>query len=125
MNTVDSVETQKTAYDAVDGGQKIRDRDIKELVSQYGKLLGKDRIARVADVLSTQLTTVVGVETYNDFRNVTFEIYVDRCGVVMIDAALPVKQFGIPVEPKIDVATVDAIRKMAVKPLVRQQRNSD
>ena len=100
MDTVDSVETQKAAYDAVDGGQKIRDRDIKELVSQYGKLLGKDRIARVAGVLSTQLTTVVGVETYNAFRNVTFDIYVDRCGVVMIDAALLVRQFGIPLEPK-------------------------
>ena len=62
MDTVDSVETQKAAYDAVDGGQTIRERDIKELVSTYGKLLNKDRIARVAGVLSTQLTTVVGVE---------------------------------------------------------------
>ena len=44
---------------------------------------------------------------------------------MVIDAALLVRQFGIPVEPKIDVATVDAIRQMTVKPLVRQQRNSD
>ena len=51
MDTVDSVKTQKAAYDAVDGGQKIRERDIKELVSTYGKLLNKDRIARVAGVL--------------------------------------------------------------------------
>ena len=65
----------------------------------------------MAGVLSTQLTTVIGVETYNDFRNVTFDIYVERCGVVVIDAALLVRQFGIPVEPKIDVATVDAIRQ--------------
>ena len=42
MDTVDSVETQKAAYGAVDGGQKIRERDIKELVSTYGKLLNKD-----------------------------------------------------------------------------------
>ena len=99
MNTEVSVETQKAAYHAVDGQEKIRARDIKVLISQYGKLMGKDRLERVAGVLAEQLTTVVGVETYNDLRNVTFEIYVDRCGVVMIDAALLVRQFGIPVVP--------------------------
>ena len=107
MNTEVSVETQKAAYDAVDGQEKIRARDIKGLVLQYGKLLGKDRLERVAGVLGDQLTTVVGVETYNDFRNVTFEIYVDRCGVVMINAALLVRQFGIPVAPPVDGAAVD------------------
>ena len=64
----DPIDTQKVAYDAVDGNQKIRERDIRELISQYGKMLGKDRITRVAGVLSTQLIKVVGVETYNDFR---------------------------------------------------------
>ena len=48
----DTVGTQKEAYDAVDGNQKIRERDIRELISRYGKLLGKDRITRVAGVLS-------------------------------------------------------------------------
>ena len=67
-----TVDTQKAAYDAVDGNRKTRDRDIRELISQYGKILDKDRITRVACVLSTQLTTVVGVETYDDFRNVRF-----------------------------------------------------
>ena len=50
-------------------------------------------------MLANQLITVVGVETYNDLRNVTFEIYADRCGVKMIDATLLVRQFGIPVVP--------------------------
>ena len=45
MDTEVSVETQKAAYDAVDGQENIRARDIKVLVSQYGKLLGKDRQA--------------------------------------------------------------------------------
>ena len=48
METEGSVDTQKAAYDAVDGQEKIRERDIKMLVSQYGKLLGKDRLERVA-----------------------------------------------------------------------------
>ena len=66
METEGSVDTQKAAYDAVDGQEKIRERDIKMLISQYGKLLGKDRIERVAGMLAHQLITVVGVETYND-----------------------------------------------------------
>ena len=43
METEGSVDTQKAAYDAVHGQEKIRERDIKMLISQYGKLLGKDR----------------------------------------------------------------------------------
>ena len=37
METEGSVDTQKAAYDAVDGQEKIRERDIKMLISQYGK----------------------------------------------------------------------------------------
>ena len=86
METESSVETQKAACDAVDRQEETRARDITVLISQCGKLMGKDRLERVAGVLAEQLTTVVGVETYNDLCNITFEIYVDRCGVVMIDA---------------------------------------
>ena len=114
----DPGDTQKAAYDAVDGQEKIRERDIKMLVSQYGKLLGKDRLERVAGVLATQLITVVSVETYNDLHNVTFEIYADRCGVTMIDAALLVRQFGIPVVPLVDGAAVEAIRSQKEAPLL-------
>ena len=53
-----SVQTQKAAYFVVEQ-EKVRARDIKVLVSQYGKTLGKDRLERVAGVLSDQLTTVV------------------------------------------------------------------
>ena len=76
-------------------------------------------------MLADQLTTVVGVETYNDFRNITFQIYVDRCGVVMIDATLVVTQFGIPVAPPIDGATVDAIRSQTAKPLVQPAQGAN
>ena len=88
------------------------------LISQYGKLLGKDRIVRVAGMLVNQLITVVGVETYNDLRNVTFEIYADRCGVVMIDATVLVRQFGSPVVPQIDAAEVEAMRSQKTPPLL-------
>ena len=76
-------------------------------------------------MLANQLITVVGVETYNDFRNVTFQVYVDRCGVVMIDAALLVRQFEIPVAPPIDGAAVDAIRSQAGKPMVRPSQGAN
>ena len=33
----DPGDTQKAAYDAVDGQEKIRERDIQMLISQYGK----------------------------------------------------------------------------------------
>ena len=118
METEGSVDTQKSAYNVVDGQETIRERDIKMLVSQYGKLLGKDRLERVAGVLATQLITVVGVETYNDLRNVTFEIYANRCGVTMIDAALLVRQFGIPVVPPVDSAAVEAVRSRKEPPLL-------
>ena len=118
METESLVETQKATYDAVDGQEKIRARDIKVLISQYGKLMGKDRLERVAGVLAEQLTTVVGVETCNDLRNVTFEIYVDKCRVVMIDAALLIRQFGIPLAPPIDGAAVEAIRSQKDRPLL-------
>ena len=110
METEGTVDTQKAAYDAVDGRESIREAEIKMLISQYGKLLGKERIVHVAGMLANQLTTVVGVETYNDLRNVTFTIYADRCGVKMIDAALLVRQFGIPVVPPVDAAAVEEIR---------------
>ena len=115
----DTVDTQKEAYDAVEGNKKILERDIKELISRFGKLLGKDRITRVAGILSNQLITVVGVETYNDLRNVTFEIYVDRCGVTMIDAALLIKQFGIPVAPPAEVTGMaeEALKLKPYKPV--------
>ena len=64
----------------------------------------------MAGNLANQLITVVGVETYNDLRNVTFEIYADRCGMKMIDAALLVRQFGIPVVPPVDAAAMEAAR---------------
>ena len=101
MEQEPTVETQKTAYDAVDGKEPIRELEIKALITHYGKLLGKERIVRVAGNLANQLITVVGVETYNDLRGVTFEIYADRCGVILIDAALLVRQFGIPVVPRL------------------------
>ena len=110
METEGTVDTQKAAYDAVNGREPVRESEIKMLVSQYGKLLGKDRIVRVAGNLANQLITVVGVETYNDLRNVTFEIYADRCGLQMIDAALLVRQFGVPVAPPVDAAVVEAAR---------------
>ena len=123
----DPIDTQKVAYDAVDGNQKIRERDIRELISQYGKMLDKDRITRVAGVLSTQLITAVGVETYNDFRNVTFEIYVDRCGVTMIDAALLIKQFGIPVAPPAEVAGIaaEALKLKPYKPVEKPSQGAN
>ena len=99
----------RTAYDAMDGMKKITTMEIKTLVSQYGKMMDKDRLERIAGVLTGQLTTVVDVETYTDFRTVTFDIYVDRCRVVMIDATLLVRQFGIPVAPRVDGDTVEAI----------------
>ena len=90
-------------------------------------MLGKDRITRVAGVLSTQLITVVGVETYNDFRNVTFEIYVDRCGVTMIDATLLIKQFGIPVAPPAEVAgmAAEALRLKPYKPVEKPSQDAN
>ena len=88
MESEGSVDTQKAAYDAVDGKKTIRESEIRVLIAQYGKLLGKERLTRVAGMLANQLITVVGVETYNDLRHVTFEIYADRCGVTMIDAAM-------------------------------------
>ena len=117
MEQEPTVETQMTAYDAVDGNEPIRELEIKALITHYGKLLGKERIVRVAGNLANQLITVVGVETYNDLRGVTFEIYADRCGVILIDAALLVRQFGIPVVPQVDPATVDAIRSQQKTPL--------
>ena len=118
METEGTVDTQKAAYDAVDGQESIREAEIKMLISQYGKLLGKERIVRVAGMLANQLITVVGVETYNDLRSVTFEIYADRCGVMMIDAALLVRQFGIPVVPPVDAAAVEEIRSKKEAPLL-------
>ena len=88
MESGDSVETQKAAFDDVNGHKSIQESEIRRWFSQYGRLLGKDRIVRVAGGLANQLIAVVGVETYNDLRHVTFEIYADRCGVTMIDAAL-------------------------------------
>ena len=109
MESEGSVDTQKAAYDAVDGKKTIRESEIRVLIAQYGKLLGKERLTRVAGMLANQLITVVGVETYNDLRHVTFEIYADRCGVTMIDAALLVRQFGIPVVPPVDSAAVEQV----------------
>ena len=109
MESGDSVETQKAAFDGVDGGKSISEAEIRKLFTQYGKLLGKERIVRVAGGLANQLITVVGVETYNDLRHVTFEIYADRCGVTLIDAALLVHQFGIPVVPPVDNAAVEQV----------------
>ena len=74
MEKEGTVETQKAAYDAVDGQESIRESEIRMLITQYGKLRGKERMVRVAGMLANQLITVVGVETYNDLRNVTFEI---------------------------------------------------
>ena len=91
MESGDSVETQKAAFDGVDGSRSISESEIRRWFTQYGKLLGKDRIVRVAGGLANQLITVVGVEDYNDLRHVTFDIYYDRCGVMMIDAALLVR----------------------------------
>ena len=110
METEGTVDTQKAAYDAVDGQEPVRESEIRMLVSTYGKLLGKDRIVRVAGNLANQLIMVVGVETYNDLRNVTFEIYADKCGMQMIDVALMVGQFGIPGVPPVDAAAVEAAR---------------
>ena len=118
MESEGSVDTQKAAYDAVDGKESIRESEIRMLISQYGKLLGKERTVRVAGNLANQLITVVGVETYNDFRHVTYEIYADRCGVTMIDAALLVRQFGIPVAPLVDSAAVEAVRSHKEPPLL-------
>ena len=109
MESEGSIDTQKAAYDAVDGKEPIRESEIRVLIAQYGKLLGKERITRVAGNLANQLITVVGVETFNDLRHVTFEIYADRCGVTMIDAALLVHQFGIPVVPPVDSAAVEQV----------------
>ena len=58
------------------------------------------------------------LKTYNDFRNVTFAIYADRCGVKMIDAALLVRQFGIPVVPPVDAAAVEEFRSKKELPLL-------
>ena len=110
MESEGSVDTQKAAYDAVDGRKSIRESEIRVMIAQYGKLLGKDRMVRVAGNLANQLITVVGVETYNDLRHVTYEIYADRCGVAMIDAALLVRQFGIPVVQPVDSAVVEEAR---------------
>ena len=65
------------------------------------------------------------METYNDLRTITFDIYVDRCGVVMIDAALLVRQFGIPVAPGVDGATVEAARMKASRPMVRATQGAN
>ena len=73
-------------------------------------------MVRVAGNLANELIMVVGVETYNDFRHVTYEIYADRCGVMMIDAALLVRQFGIPVVQPIDSAVVEAARSQNEPP---------
>ena len=116
MESEGSVDTQKAAYDAVDGKEAIRESEIRMLIAQYGKILGKERMVRVAGNLTNQLITVVGVETYNDFRHVTYEMYVDRCGVMMIDAALLVRQFGIPVVPPVDSALVEAARSQNKPP---------
>ena len=110
MESEGSVDTQKAAYDAVDGKESIQESEIRVLIARYGKLLGKDRMVRVAGNLANQLITVVGVETYNDLRHVTYEIYADRCGVAMIDAALLVRQFGIPVVQPVDSAVVEEAR---------------
>ena len=39
MEQEPTVETQKTAYDAVDGQEPIRELEIKALITHYGKLL--------------------------------------------------------------------------------------
>ena len=43
----------------------------------------------------------------------------------MIDATLVVTQFGIPVAPPIDGATVDAIRSQKGKPMVQPSRGAN
>ena len=83
MESEGSVDTQKAAYDAVDGKESIRESEIKMLIAQYGKLLGKERMISVAGNLANQLITGVGEETSDDFRHVTYEVYADRCGVMM------------------------------------------
>ena len=50
MNSEVAVNTQKAAYDAVDGMRKITAREIKAVASQYGKMMGKDRRKRIAGV---------------------------------------------------------------------------
>ena len=37
METEGTVDTQKAAYDAVNGRETVRESEIKMLVSQYGK----------------------------------------------------------------------------------------
>ena len=44
MEQEPTVETQKTAYDAVDGQEPIREVEIKALIAHYGKLLGKEAV---------------------------------------------------------------------------------
>ena len=44
MESEGSIDTQKAAYDAVDGKEPIRESEIRVLIAQYGKLLGKERI---------------------------------------------------------------------------------
>ena len=38
METEGTVDTQKAAYDAVDGQEHVRESEIRMLVSTYGKL---------------------------------------------------------------------------------------
>ena len=39
MESEGSIDTQKAAYDAVDGKKPIRESEIRALIAQYGKLL--------------------------------------------------------------------------------------
>ena len=62
----------------------------------YSKLSGRNMDTRIAAPLAEQLITDVDVETYEDMRPITLRtlrIYMDRCGVKVIDAELLLEQF--------------------------------
>ena len=102
MNTVD---VQKTAFDAVDMSTPISELVMAALLRNFANAVGKQRLHDAADKVAESLVEI-GVETYGHLRSTTYSMYVDHCGVKPIDAGRLVAHFAPP----------EKVEKVAVAP---------